>query len=195
MSASFRYTAHLPHPWWEIIMRFTPAAIGAALILATVSSASLGAPARPEPISALSISMQREGERLQSLGEYDAAIGYFETALAADPRNADAFIGLGQIARAQQLPGKAVGFFREALALQPEDRAALAGQGEALVQRGAVEKARANLVQLQALCGERRCPEIARLSAAINAAGQRTALRPEEVMPRPVVEAAPQANN
>jgi hypothetical protein len=38
------------------------------------------------------------------------------------------------------------------------------------------------------LCGEQACPQAARLTAAINAAGERTTLRPEEVMPRPVIE-------
>lgn len=173
---------------WETIVRFTPAALAAAFIFGSVSSASMGATARAAPITELSRTMQAEGQRLQIDGQYDAAIGYYETALVADPRNSDAFIGLGQIARAQNLPGKAVGYFREALALQPEDLNAIGGQGEALVQRGAIEKARMNLARLQTLCGEQACPQAARLTAAINAAGERTTLRPEEVMPRPVIE-------
>lgn len=180
---------------WTTIMRFTPAAIATALTFSVVSSVSMSAPAPAAPISELSRAMEAEGQRLLAAGELDAAAGYFETALVADPRNANAFIGLGRIARSQELPGKAIGFFREALALDPESRAALAGQGEAMVARGAVDRARQNLTRLQVVCGTAGCDEIAQLTSAITAAGARTALRTEEVMPRPTVEAAPQASN
>jgi tetratricopeptide (TPR) repeat protein len=180
---------------WTTIMRFTPAAVATALIFATLSSTSMSAPARPAPISELSRQMEAEGRRLQTAGELEGAIGYFETALVADPRNAAAYIGLGEIARVQDMPGKAIGYFREALALAPEDRTALVGQGEAMVQRGALDKARQNLTRLQTLCGQVACAEATRLTAAITAAGARTALRTEEVMPQPVIEAAPQASN
>lgn len=180
---------------WTTIMRFTPAAIATALIFATVSSTSLSAPNQPQPISELSRQMEAEGRRLLSDGQLDEAAGFFETALVADPRNANAFIGLGQIARAQELPGKAIGFYREALALDPANRAALAGQGEAMVTRGAVDRARQNLTRLQAVCGTEGCDEVARLNGVITAAGARTALRTEDVLPRPTVETAPQASN
>lgn len=180
---------------WITIMRFTPAAIASALILATVSSTSLSAPAQPAPISELSRSMEAEARRLQGAGDLEAAIGFFETALVADPRNANAYIGLGEIARTQDLPGKAIGYFREALALAPENRSALVAQGEAMIQRGALDKARLNLARIQNLCGQTTCAEASRLTAAIAAAGARTALRAEDVMPRPTVEAAPEASN
>jgi tetratricopeptide (TPR) repeat protein len=186
---------HRQETRWETIMRFTPTAIVAAAMLVTVSSASYGNMPAPRPISELSRTMQAEGERLYAAGEYDQAIGWFETALAADPRNADAYIGLGRIAQAQDLPGKAVGYFREALSLLPDDRRVIAAQGEALVQRGAVEKARENLARLQTLCGTADCPEAANLGAAISAAGSHTALRAEDVMPRPTVAGAPTSSN
>lgn len=186
---------HRQETRWETIMRFTPTAIVAAAMLATVSSTSYGNMPAPRPISELSRAMQAEGERLSAAGEYDAAIGWFETALAADPRNADAYIGLGQIAQAQDLPGKAVGYFREALTLLPDDRRVIAAQGEALVQRGAVEKARENLSRLQTICGGSGCPEAADLSAAISAAGAHSALRAEDVMPRPTVEGGATSTN
>jgi Tfp pilus assembly protein PilF len=171
-------------------MRFTPAAIATAIILGTFSSASIGSAPRVDPIAPLSLDMQREAERLQSGGQLDDAIGYFETALLADPRNINAYIGLAQIAQAQALPGKAVRYFREALLLQPDNRTALAGQGIALVERGAIEKARQNLALLQTACGSRRCAEVTRLETAISTAGERTALRAADVEPHPVVEAA-----
>ncbi|MEQ1726131.1 MAG: tetratricopeptide repeat protein [Sphingopyxis sp.] len=153
------------------------------------------APVQPHRISPLSLAMQQEGARLFTNGELDAATDYFETALVADPRNADALIGLGDIARRQQLPGKAIGHFRGALRLRPDNPRALAGQGSAYAARGAMALARQNLAQLQNLCDEEACTEVTELNAAIQAAGARasphTALRPDQVMPRPMIEALP----
>lgn len=175
-------------------MRLTPSFVVAALLLAGLSGASVGAPAAAQAVDPVSRSLQVEGERLVAAGELDAAIGLFETALVADPRNADAYVGLGRIAVAQTLPGKAIGYFREALALQPQSRAALAGQGTAYVARGALDRARTNLANLQRICGADPCPEATQLAAAINAGAPRTALRPAEVQPNPVVEAVPATN-
>jgi tetratricopeptide (TPR) repeat protein len=176
-------------------MRMSPALLVAAVTLGCLSSAAVIAPASAQSSDAGSVRLQAEGERLAAAGQLNEAIGYFEAALVADPRNANAYIGLGRIAVTQALPGKAIGYFREALALQPENRAALAGQGAAYVARGAVDRARANLARLQTLCGSDACAEARELTVAINASGSRTALRPSEVAPNPVVEPAAPATN
>jgi tetratricopeptide (TPR) repeat protein len=178
-------------------MRFTPAFAVSALIAVTLSGTTVGAPLMAQAISATSITLQLEGERLREAGDYAAAIGFFETALTADPRNADAYVGLGRIATTQDLPGKAIGLFREALALQPTNRAALAAQGEAMLARGAIDRARSNLARLRTLCGTAGCPELAMLDQSINAAGERTVLRRAEVMPLPVAgsDATPPSTN
>jgi Flp pilus assembly protein TadD len=64
------------------------------------------------------------------------------------------------------LPGKAIKFYFEALQLEPNDLNALAGQGEALVQRGAVERARRNLDRIKTLC-HNACPQATTLAAVI----------------------------
>lgn len=176
-------------------MRMSPALIFAALAAISLSSASLSSPASAQAVDPASAALQAEGDRLIAAGDLAAAAGYFETALVADPRNAGAYVGLGRVAVAQQLPGKAIGYFREALALEPESRAALAGQGTAFVGRGAVDRARTNLARLQALCGSDACPEAMQLTAAINADGAATAVRLSEVTPSPVVEPAPPVRN
>lgn len=180
-----------PKKIWEMLMRYTPAAAVLALFLTTVSSTSVSAPAA-QPIAPLSRDMQAEGERLAAAGSTEEAIGYFESALAADPRNADAYVGLGRAARVQQLPGKAIGFFREASTLDPQNRAALLGEGLALSDRGATARARSLLTRLQALCGSSGCAEASELGTALGAA--RTALNVSDVMPRPVAGQAPGAN-
>ena len=152
-------------------MRYTPAAVVSALFLATVSSTSMSAAPPPPPISDLSRAMQAEAERLQAEGHLDQASGYFETALAADPRNADAYVGLGRIAQAQNMPGRAIAYFREALAFDPNSRAIVAAQGEAMAQRGAVEKARQNLARVRTLCAtQTSCPEARARDGAIASA-------------------------
>lgn len=181
-----------------MLARFLPTVGATILILLSVSSASLLSSKAVHHVSPMSLAMQREAARLQALGELDSAVGFYETALVADPRNVDALIGLGGIAHMQHLPGKAIGHYRAALALRPDDRLALAGQGSAYVARGAMAQARRNLEALRALCSELECIEAVELAAAINhgsaASGARTALRADQIMPRPVIEAAPLSN-
>src|SRR3546814_12832617 len=67
-----------------------------------------------------------------------------------------AYILLGKVAQAQELPGKAIGLYGQALALEPNDLAALEAQGGAMVQRGAVKRAEANLERIRTLRSEER---------------------------------------
>jgi tetratricopeptide (TPR) repeat protein len=180
-------------------MRYTPAALVSALFLATVSSTSMSAPPAPGPISELSRAMQAEAERLRAAGQLDEATGYFETALVADPRNADAYVGLGRIAQAQNLPGKAIAYYREALTFTPDARGIIAAQGEAMAQRGAVDKARQNLARVRTLCGTSApCPEAQALEGAIASAATRattqTAQQTVEVIPDTPATPATQSN-
>src|SRR3546814_8434786 len=90
-------------------------------------------------------SRARAGEAALAAKNYQGAIDRLESALAVDPRNRRAYILLGKVAQAQELPGKAIGLYGQALALEPNDLAALEAQGGAMVQRGAVKRAEANL--------------------------------------------------
>ncbi|NCP11266.1 MAG: hypothetical protein GW859_04805 [Sphingomonadales bacterium] len=147
-------------------MRFTPAAIGAAIILATFSTASTGAPTADYSVSALSSALVAQGVAAQKSGDLDQAADYYVSALAADPRNAAAYVALGQIAQARDLPGSAIRYYREALSLIPEYPDAIAGEGAALAQKGAITRAQASLARLKQVCGG-NCPQIARVEAAI----------------------------
>jgi Tfp pilus assembly protein PilF len=146
-------------------MRLSPYALALALALATVSSSSMGQ--RPDAqVDQRSLALLRQAEALRAGGNLTAANDMLETALAIDPRNRAAFVALGRVATAQNLPGKAIRFYREALALDPNDLSALSGQGEAMVQKGAVERARVNLARINQLC-KGPCPASAALNAAI----------------------------
>lgn len=146
-------------------MRLTPIALSAAILLATVSSAGLGQ--KPDDmIDARSMALTDQAQALSSQGRYTDATDLLESALAIDPRNRQAYVGLARAAQGQKLPGKAVKFYSEALKLEPNDVNALSGQGEALVQRGAVEKAKQNLTKIRTLC-HGACPQATTLAALI----------------------------
>ncbi len=127
------------------------------------------APARGLPdnqIAPLSLQLMKAGEAQLAAGKPGAATDSFEAALAADPRNRRAYMGMARAAEAQDLPGKAIRFYREALELDPNDLAALEAQGLALVERGATARAGDNLERVKKLC-QGSCPEADRLAAAI----------------------------
>lgn len=166
-------------------MRFSPAALALSLVLATVSSVSYGQSADVE-IKQRSVEYMNLGEKAQQSGNFELATDLYETALAVDPRNGSAFIALAQIARVQGLPGKAIRFYREALILDPNNLDALAGQGEALVQRGAVEKAKLNLSRIETLC-RTRCVQNDKLASVITKSEKTPVMSAAAVTPKPKV--------
>lgn len=150
----------------ELVMRITPAAAALALMLATVSSSSLSQ--KPDSqIDPRSMALLGQADAARKAGNLSGAQDLLETALAVDPRNRAAFVLAGRVATAQNLPGKAIRFYRDALALDPNDVSALSGQGEAMVQKGAVERAKVNLVRIGQIC-KGACPASVQLAAVID---------------------------
>jgi Tfp pilus assembly protein PilF len=149
----------------ETLMRLTPIAVSAAIMLATVASAGWSQKA-DDQIDPRSAALAQQAQALNAEARYQDATDLFETALAVDPRNRAAYIGLARAAQGLKLPGKAVKFYYEALQLEPNDLNALAGQGEALMQRGAVERAKRNLERIRTLC-HNACPQATTLAAVI----------------------------
>jgi Flp pilus assembly protein TadD len=74
---------------------------------------------------------------------------------------------MAKVAIKQKLYGQAIRLSNKALTLEPTDRDALAVQGEAMVELGALPRAKENLAKLQKLCGNTGCPQVATLSTAI----------------------------
>lgn len=147
-------------------MRYSSVAAAAALTLLTVSTSLHGQRAE-EQIDPRSIALLAQGKAAQAAGNLDGATDLIETALAVDPRNRAGFVTLGDVAQARSLPGKAIRLYREALLLEPNDRLALKGQGEAMVMKGAVIQAKANLAKIRTLCAKAACPEGNALAAVI----------------------------
>jgi Tfp pilus assembly protein PilF len=149
----------------EILMRLTPIALAAAIALGTMASAGHGQ--KPDDqIDPRSAALVAEAQTLHAGARHMEAHDLLETALAVDPRNRRAYIGLAKVAQSQKLPGKAIKLYAEALKLEPNDLDALAGQGEAFVQRGAIERAKKNLERVRTLCKD-PCGQATTLAAAI----------------------------
>ena len=146
-------------------MRLFPIVLALGLVASTAATSVQGQ-APDDQLNPRSVALLKQGEMALAAGRFTEADDAFETALAVDPRNRAAFVALGKVAQAQSLPGKAIRMYREALTLEPDDLAALGGQGEAMVQKGAVERAKVNLARIKTLC-KVECAQATQLAAVI----------------------------
>lgn len=146
-------------------MRFAPAAAALSLVLAVSTSVGMAEERKPSPRAAMLIA---EGRAALAAGETQSAIDAYEAALTLDPAYSPLFLDLANAARVEGMQGKAIRYYRELLARDPGNIAAISGEGEAMVEKGALEKAKRNLAQLESMCGS-SCPETQRLEARIAA--------------------------
>lgn len=160
-------------------MRFAPAAAALSLLVAVTSSVGYSANPEPDPRAAMLIA---EGRSALTAGQPQKAIDAFEAALAVDPAYTGAYLELAEAARREGLQGKAIRYYREALKRDPGNFEAISGEGEALVEKGAVEKARLNLAKLESLCGS-GCSSTQTLAMAIQRGPKPPVLRAEVVTP------------
>ena len=167
----------------ELLMRYTPVALALSLAVAVTSSVALSAERQADPRAAALIA---EGRSELASGQVQAAIDSFEAALAIDPAHTPVYLDLAEAARQSGLQGKAIHYYREALERDPDNLAAISGEGEALLEKGAVEKARRNLAQLESLCGD-ECAETRQLAAALQRGPDSAVLTAEAVTPSTVV--------
>ncbi|WP_379921200.1 tetratricopeptide repeat protein [Erythrobacter sp. R86502] len=145
-------------------MRFAPAAAVLSLCLAiSASITSADDTGQPDPRA---LALIAQGQASLAAGEAQAATDAFEAALAVDPGHTPVLVNLAEAAQLQGLQGKAIRYYREALDRDPDNFAAISGEGTALVEKGAVEKAKLNLAKLQSLCGN-GCPETMALQSSI----------------------------
>ena len=152
--------------WLEMMMRLTPFILCLGLVASTVPVAVVGQ--RPDDqIAPKSVELLKQGEALLAQGKLVEADDALETALVVDPKNRAAFTAMAKVAIKQKLYGQAIKLTNKALALEPTDREALSVQGQAMVELGALPRARENLAKLQKLCGSAGCPQVAVLSTAI----------------------------
>src|SRR3954463_7171143 len=82
----------------ETLMRLTPIALSAAIMLATVASAGWSQKT-DDQIDPRSVELTTQAQALTAAARYQDATDLFETALAVDPRNRTAYIGLARAAQ------------------------------------------------------------------------------------------------
>jgi predicted Zn-dependent protease len=146
----------------RISVRFLMLGTAAALVASPVIGQ------RPDnQILPRSIELQQQGQAQLAAGKLTEAGNLLETAVAVDPRNRSAFVDLARVAKQQKLFGKAIRLAAEALELEPNDLDAIEVQGEAMVELGAIPRAKENLAKLQKLCSN-NCRQVTELSAAIS---------------------------
>ncbi len=145
-------------------MRFGPVAAALSLFLAV--NASVGH-ADNHVVDPRAASLVVEGRAALAANNAQGAIDAFEAALVIDPAYTAIFLELANAARADGLQGKAIRYYREALERDPGNFAAMAGEGEALVEKGALEKAKRNLAVLKSQCGS-ECPETLALQKRVD---------------------------
>jgi Tfp pilus assembly protein PilF len=171
----------------EQIMRYYPAALALALLVAVTASTGHSAP--PAPLDPRAAALVSEGRKALGEGRTDEAVDAFESALAIQPGHVAIYLNLGEATRKQGLHGKALHYYREALKLDPNNQYAIAGEGEALVEKGAVEKARRNLVRLEQICGNATCAPAKQLAAAISRGPAPQVVTADQVEAKPEVSA------
>lgn len=164
-------------------MRYYPAALALSLLAGVTASMGYGATPSPAPRAA---SLIAEGRQALDAGQPQTAIDSFEAALAVDPAYTPVYLDLAKAARTMGMQGKAIRYYRQTLDREPANYAALSGEGEALVEKGAVEKARRNLTKLQSMCGD-TCKETRALAAAIDAGAKAPVLTAEAMIPEAAV--------
>lgn len=168
-------------------MRYSPAAAALALLVAVTASTGRGAP--PVPLDPRAGSLVSEGRKALAEDRVEDAVDSFEAALTIQPGHVAIYLNLAEATRKQGLNGKALHYYREALKLDPSNQYAIAGEGETLVAKGAVEKARRNLVKLEQLCGNKTCAPARQLAAAIERGPAPQVVTAEQVEAKPEVTA------
>lgn len=165
-------------------MRYAPAA--AALSLLVAVSASVGS-AQEADVDPRAGALIAQAQASLDAGQPQRAVDALEAALAVDPQYTPILIALAEAARRDGLQGKAIRYYREALTRDPGNYAAIAGEGAAMVEKGAIDRARRNLAQLESLCGS-SCDETRALAVAIaRGPSNKNVLTAEAVMPDAMV--------
>ena len=165
-------------------MRYYPAALALSLLAGVWASAGETAP--PQPLDPRAAALLTQGQLNASAGKLDYAVDAYESALTIQPGSIQILLELAAVTRAQGMQGKALHYYRLALLADPSNVDAISGEGAALVEKGAVEKARRNLARLQGLCGA-NCNATRLLAAAIAKGPAPKVVTAQQIKPEPVV--------
>lgn len=169
-------------------MRFTPASILLASVLALTASSTLGQKASRPAIAAAEADPRaaawvEKGKQALATEDIAKAREAYETALLLAPADKATYLALAKIARLQQMPGKAIRYYSRVLDDDPDNQAALQGEGLAMMEKGATESARETLARLRDVC-KTSCASAEPLIAAIAAGAPKVvSAEPVKVIP------------
>lgn len=165
-------------------MRYFPAALALSLLAGVW--ASVGQSASSQPLDPRAAALLTQGQLNLAAGRLDSAVDDYESALTIQPGSIVILLELATATRQQGMQGKALHYYRLALLADPQNLDAISGEGAALVEKGAVEKARRNLARLQGLCGA-NCNATRQLAAAIAKGPAPKVVTAQQITPAPVV--------
>ncbi len=165
-------------------MRYYSAALALSLLAGLTASVSHSAPSTVIDPRVSALLAQGQGEL--GANRIDAAIDAYEAALTIQPGNVSVMLQLAEATRRQGMQGKALHYYRLALANEPQNVSAISGEGVTLVEKGAVDRARRNLVRLRGLCGE-NCEATRTLTAALAKGPAPRMVSAETIKPEPVI--------
>jgi len=169
----------------DVLMRFAPVSIALSALLAL--NASVSHSSAPVVLAPRAAQLEAQGRASLASGDSDTAVNAFEAALAVQPGAGQLVLDLADVARRQGMQGKALHYYRAILTDDPQNLAAIGGEGGALAEKGALDKARADLTKLQGLCGT-DCAAARDLAALIDtAAAKGHVVSAEALAPAPQV--------
>ena len=135
-------------------------------VAAAVAVPAAGQKRSDDQIAPKSVELMQQAKSLAVAGKYDEAQTALEASLAVDPRNRAAYVESARVAEKQKLYGKAIRFANKALSMEPNDIDALAVQGQAMVELGALARAKDNLTKIKSIC-TKGCPQATLLAGII----------------------------
>lgn len=138
--------------------------LASALSLA-MAGAALAAPAEAAPVQNAQVDSFVAGKNAIEAKNWELAVASFDSVVAQDPSNADAYNYLGFSYRWLDRYDAAFAAYEKALALDPNHKGALNYSGISFLRTGQKARAEAQLVKLQTSCTN--CDETKQLAKAI----------------------------
>jgi tetratricopeptide (TPR) repeat protein len=155
--------------------------------LVVVFSLVIAGPALAKAVSSVAASQQlmARAQSAAAMNKTTDALDLYEAAVAVDPKNIAAYVGLGRTYEAVGMQGRALRYYRLALDINPNDLAALEAQALGMMAKGAPTKAQVPLDRIRKLC-PKGCPTLVRIDAAFAKTAQKTGAN-NRIVPRAIV--------
>lgn len=150
-------------------MQKTASIIALAIILvaATSLTAASALAERLEFVRAAETLVKAGGEALAADETYDA-LTLFEQAIVANPKNANAYVGLGRVHVKLGKTQSGLNYFSTALDIEPTHLSALEAEAITFLSIGELADAEDVLSKISRICGARICAEQDSVASAIS---------------------------